>query len=103
MVCDGTIGPATDDRTAVSGDGLFKWLIVSSSHAVLTVWISPPLSLPELVAEVVVMRTIARATGPDGSPLTVKRTKMRSTGWFHSRRTVAVPKFVDWFVVLASV
>ena len=58
---------------AASGDGLFRWLMVSSSQAVLTVWISPPLSLPELVAEVVVMRTMARATGPGGRPLTVKR------------------------------
>src|SRR2546426_12791283 len=100
MVCDGTIGPATDASTAVSSAGLLRWLRVSSSHGALTVWISPPLSLPELTAAVVVRRTMARATGPAGRPLTVKRRYMRSTGWFQSRRIVAVPKFVGWVAVL---
>ena len=73
MVCEGTIGPATEERTVASRAGFVRCVSVSSSHGALTVWISPPLSLPALTAEVVVRRTMARETLPAGRPLTLKR------------------------------
>src|SRR5581483_5907347 len=100
--CEGTIGPATVEMIAASTAGLTLSVTVSSSHGSVTVWISPPRSVPEFAAAVVCRRTTARWIGPGARFDTTKRRYGRWSGELLRRKTVAVPKFVATFAGVLS-